>query len=470
MRTNYYRVVYLIPEELLTSEIMKFQKRNLETYIEKIVIPPLCDEKELKKLREELTFFEKIFSGLLHVIDEREIEFFDRYDTSKDIMGKVASIWYAFTKKSHASMGPRLGNFVEDIIEPWIKKYRQADVKTDALLTEFFIEKFKIPLNKGREKIDFIIDDNRSRILSLIELRTSEHTGGKTGQPSLMDKLPDVLDWLEDPKIRLRRTLQDKNYEKLELCIAILFSEKDRKLLSSENYSEGRFSTLRNYILSTKNVGGKLKNLIEKHGYEISIDGGRSFVKIAYDINIFNNTLKEYRRIVLRKDGFKTEVSIVWGDEFFQRYVGKSLLNLVQKEGEELADDLWLFYTVAINEIRVLAQFGETNIKKIYNFLKYVRKDMLQTFLDVYSRKNYKEYNIGSHVEYFDWFNEYIKQVASEYLEYIENEGITIKLLDTNDIASLYNYLKKLIIVTISMIISSRCNQQQTLNKYMPSK
>lgn len=441
-----YRILYLLPDRLLTkNKLLELQKEYSKTYIKDLVLPSLCDPARMDKLKDLLNDFEKVFSGLINTFNSSQ----------HDVLGRVAAIWYAFTKTSHASLGPRVGNFTEQLIRYWIKKHREnVDVYVNTVLTRYFIERFRVPLRRGRRKVDFIIEDRNTKTLSLVELRESEHTGGRTGQESLMDKLTQVLGWLEEPNIKLREILMRNNYHRLELAIAILFAEKDHRLLSQENYNEGRFTSLRDYILDNRHIGGKLKELVNNHGYEISLDECRSFTRLRYTNNTreqVDQSLKEYRRICLRKNDFEIELSILWGDEFFNKYIGKSFYELLSEAENEVADDIWLFFTVALNEAKILKEFGSSNLEKIFKFL-IENKDLLNTFNQLYNNQN-----ITTVMEYFDRLNELLDKIAKLFIQYAENNNIEIRLLETNDFLKQYIYLKQLCIVALALYKSGTC-------------
>jgi len=104
---NKYLILYLTPRRLYeTHTILKLQAEELKTYIEDVVMTVLCNHQISERIKAELTDIEKIFSGLINTSKTHE----------KDVMGKTASLWYFFTKKTHASLGPRIGNFVEELI------------------------------------------------------------------------------------------------------------------------------------------------------------------------------------------------------------------------------------------------------------------------------------------------------------------------------------------------------------------
>jgi len=446
-----YKILYLTPNAILEkSKFLKLQRKYIETYIEKLVLPTLQDPKKVDKLKDNLTEFEKILSGLINTLNAPE----------HDVLGKVAFVWYVFTKTSHASLGPRVGNFTEQVIKLWIedrgKHNRKVSVETNVSIAEYFNKHFGTSL-RGRRRIDFIINDKSRRTLSLIELRISEHTGGKTGQESLMDKLTEVLSWLEG-NVELRKRLKRKGYNRLELAIAILFAEKGHKLLSRDNYSEGRFTSLRDYILDRRHIGGRLEELINKFGYEISLDGGYNYVKLKYNEktkNLVDKALKNHRRIYLRKDDFTVELSILWGDEFFIKYVGKSFYELLIEAEYEIADDVWLFFTITINETKILKEYGFTYLEKVYEFL-VKNKILLDKFNDLYKRYEYESCKSSDNtilIRYFSELDELLDVYVNQFIKHARDSKLELRLLETNDFLKQYNYLKQLCIVALAMYV-----------------
>lgn len=435
-----YKVLYLTPNRILKgNRLLKLQKEYTKTYIEDLILPALRDPRKMDELKDVLTEFEKIFSGLINTLNAPD----------DDVLGKVALIWYAFTKTSHASLGPRVGNFTEQLIKHWIENYRNVNVDTNVSITKYFNKHFSTSLKRGKRRIDFIIDDVNRHTLSLIELRESEHTGGRTGQESLMDKLTEVLSWLEN-NVELREKLKEKGYNKLELIIAILFAEKDHKLLSQDNYNEGRFTSLRDYILDKRHIGGRLEELINEFGYELSLNGGHNYIKLKYSEEareLIDEALKSHRRIYLRKDNFIVELSILWGDEFFMRYVGKRFYDLLDKVGYGIADDIWLFFTVTINEAKILKEFSFTNLGKVYEFLTR-NKTLLSKFNVLYTNPS-----ITTLVQYFNALDALLDTYVNQFIKYARDNKLELRLLETNDFLKQYNYLKQLCIVALAMYI-----------------
>jgi hypothetical protein len=55
---------------------------------------------------------DKVFTGIIKL----------RERLNRNVLGKVASLWYYLTRIFHQSIGPRVGNFVEELISYWIEQ------------------------------------------------------------------------------------------------------------------------------------------------------------------------------------------------------------------------------------------------------------------------------------------------------------------------------------------------------------
>lgn len=443
-----YWILYLAPDRLIEHDkLLKLQKDNSKTFLDKIVIPALFQKNMVHNLRKSLNMFEEIFSGLVNT----------KNASKNDVIGRVASLWYTFTKTAHASLGPRVGNFTEQLITYWIKKYSpNVEVYTNITLSKCLSDILKVSLPKNRAKIDFVIFSSASHVLSLIELRISEHTGGRTGQESLMDKLVKVLNWLEESDIKLREVMVNAGYNKLILDIAILFSEKDYGLLSEYNYSKGRFTSLRKYIIEDRHFGGVLKKLIEIYGYEISYDSSATF-RSTYSKEALDNALKIYRKVYLRKDNFIVELSILWGDDFFRKYVGRMFCDLIEELSKEIADDIWLFFSIVINEFKVLHVFNVMNIHKLYKFLTEYNRSLINKFLEIYTDEH-----INSLSKYFRKLDNFAAYCVMQFLDYVRRKGIQLRLLETNDVTKQLIYLKQLCLVALAMYYYHNLKEHKT--------
>jgi len=443
---NKYLILYLTPSRLYESHIvLKLQAKALKTYIESIAIPILCNHEIDRKIEAELTATEKIFSGLINTSSTHE----------KDIMGKVASLWYFFTKKTHASLGPRMGGFVEDLVRElarhWItsKSGSVGVIESEINPDDFFKRYFNIALPATGMKVDFAI--YKGNTVSLVELRTSEHTGGRTSQQSLLDKFDWILDMLESESYSLRTSLVGKGIEKLELVIAILFSEKDKELVNRRNYSQGRHTSLVKYIVDKRHIGSRIENLVNVYRYEISYDGGRkfensfSFEKLE---SAFTNV--DTRKIILKKGSFILEIAILWGDEFFIKYAGSNFDELIKSSINTIADDLWIFLTVTLNELKLMKEFGRGAVERVYKFIRS-RNDLYQKFLHLY-----RDPSINSIDAYMDRLNSVFDEIATEFIKNLPSQQIDFRPLETNDMTAQYIYVVQAVIVALAMTLYSR--------------
>jgi hypothetical protein len=55
---------------------------------------------------------DKVFTGIIKL----------RERLNRNVLGKVASLWYYLTRIFHQSIGPHVGNFVEELISYWIEQ------------------------------------------------------------------------------------------------------------------------------------------------------------------------------------------------------------------------------------------------------------------------------------------------------------------------------------------------------------
>jgi hypothetical protein len=421
-----YRVLYLAPKELVKkNDILNLQYENAISFLENHVLKALFRG----EVEPKLTEFEQIFSGIKNIISSVE---------DQNVLGKVASLWYYFTKMAHASLGPRVGNFTEKLIAYFIKKYNKDVHRVDTNVTLSKLAKeFELEDN-SRSMIDFVIV--KSDEISLVELRISEHTGGKTGQGSLMDKFVKVLDWLEEKGFR--KKLVSGGIKSLNLVIAILFSEDTHELLSSNNYSKGRLTSLINYILDERHIYGKINKLIQNFGYETA-DCEELKVQIE-------KRLSRERSFSLEKDGFKVKFSILFGDEFFERFTGKRLYDLIKGEEYLIADDIWLFFALTLNELKISMEFSQTFARQIYDFLSQSEKgkEITKSFIKLYQTAKRHKMDLN---EYFKRLDNIITECSNEFMKYASKIGLKLRLLETNDITAHYAYLKQLCLASFAL-------------------
>ncbi|MEM3489424.1 MAG: hypothetical protein QXO75_07215, partial [Nitrososphaerota archaeon] len=162
-----YLLVYLMPSNLLeTSKLLKLQYEGIKT-----IMPCILKGLYEGGLEPKLHIFDEVFTGLFKNI---------RNSTDRSLLRKVSMEWYYFTKTFHQSMGPRIGNFIEELIVHWFER-PQRSIRRNTEISEYVSRKGE----ESRKKIDFILEDPQR--LTFMELRTSEHTGGRTAQGSLLD-------------------------------------------------------------------------------------------------------------------------------------------------------------------------------------------------------------------------------------------------------------------------------------------
>jgi len=274
----------------------------------------------------------------------------------------------------------------------------------------------------------------------LVELRMSEHTGGRTGQESLLDKVVAVLNLLEDAKAKLAEKLRQRGINEIDLVIATLFNE-NHELLTKDNFEKGRLTSLVNYVMEQKHVWGCLETL-SKYGYSLCNGLPLEEPKIRSE-------LSENRNICVQKSGdarFRVRLKILFGNEFFEEVTGKRLETLLEESSDVFADDVWLFYAVAINELKVCAQFGKTNVMRIYETFK--GSDIFERF-----SKEVYENNCLSMGECVERLSSLVEECADKFVEICRKNGEELRLLETNDLVANLEYLKQLCICALALYV-----------------
>ena len=413
-------LLYLTPEWLFQSNNLL----KLQWDVSKTIIPCFLKALYHGDVEVRLHEFDKIITGLKDRVDSM----------SGDIFAKIAITWYYFTRVTHQSLGPRVGNLAQSIIKDWINssnKYSMYDV--DIVLRRALSGIFGVNVDH-RNKIDFVAKSKDGKSVAFIELRMSEHTGGRTGQESLMDKFDKILDLIIDR--RLLKAALEKRVDTIELVIAILFNEQ-HELIKGSNYSEGRLNSLINYIMEENHIWGRVKQLKELN---FKICDGSDISK-----DIVNDALKSRstrRSVCLEGNGLKIYLKILLGDEFFKEYTGLSFEDLVKKYAKTIADDIWVMYMLTVNELKIAKLAGVTNVRRIYDISK--REQGLRQYLDrfrgMYTSGGTQGYRELS--SYIEDFNKLLSGYVGEVLELYSREGKELRLLETNDMAQNYLYLR----------------------------
>jgi len=440
-----YLVLYLLPKRLIHSnKMLELQWRNIET-----LIPCLLESLYAGKVNVKLHELDKIFTGIAKLSGQ----------LNGNILGKAASLWYYLTRIFHQSVGPRIGNFAEELIEYWINANGNYTVMgrnielRGALAALGILNLSKVAKKKKSEeerklkgKADFVLKSNSGGRVALIELRMSEHTGGRTAQQSLLDKIDYVLNSLEDPEFDLKRKLVNQGIKEVDFSIAILFNE-EHELLNINNFNKGRLSSLVGYIMDEKHIWGVVNHLAKNYGYKFC--NGDQISKKAFENKLQSPT---DRRVCIEdnRSNIKIWLKILFGDEFFQEYTGSTLADLLAKHAGMIADDIWLFYAVTINELKIAVEFGETHVKKIYDTL--LDTGAFGNFISTVYRNNNLSLN-----EYIHRFNQWIENCAHTIVRKYREMGCELRLLETNDLIASFEYLKQLCICALGEYFARNC-------------
>jgi len=430
-----YLVLYLLPKRLIHSnKMLELQWRNIET-----LIPCFLESLYTGKVDVKLHELDKVFTGITKL--GRQLD--------SNILGKVASLWYYLTKIFHQSVGPRIGNFAEELIVYWINAKGNYTVMGrnielgKALAALGILDLSKITKNSEEErklkgKVDFVLKSNSGGHVALVELRMSEHTGGRTAQQSLLDKTDYVLKLLEDPEFNLKRRLVNQGIREVDFSIAILFNE-EHELLDINNFNKGRLSSLVKFIMDERHVWGVVKDLAKNYGYKFC--NGDLISKEVFEKKLLSPT---DRRVCIEDDSLNIKIwlKMLFGDEFFQEYTGSTLAGLLADHAGMIADDIWLFYAVTINELKIAVEFGETHVKKIYDTL--LNTSAFRDFISTIYENNNLSLN-----EYIHRFNQWIEYCAHIIVRKYGERGSELRLLETNDLIAGFEYLKQLCICAL---------------------
>ena len=417
-----YLLLYLVPDELVSENAtLRAQKQYLRSYFEKTVVPTLLGEGNFG----EIPLFERVLSGLINLEKEPH----------RNVLEEIAPKWYVFMKRTYASIGPRIGNFTESLIGLWIGA-DQVNYNLDKFLEEYLSVRIK---KRKRSKIDFIV--TRDNTLNLIELRTSEHTGGRTGQESLTDKFVRFLGLLEDSDVKLRRALLRRGIKKTNLLVVMLFNELGQ-LLTPKNLNRGRYTSLVGYLSEERHLGGKIKELLSC-GYTLHA-GGRRFTEPPDDIErILKDAFLKARRVILEKDEFTVEIGILWGDEFFRRFTGKGLEELLRGDVKDrVGDDLWMFLVLALNELRLRASEGNSSIDMLRDYIR--GNNEFEAFIELRKKANSLD-------EFLDNLGKLVDSIISGFLKELSRSGKKLRPLGADDIVAQYNYLKGVVLMTLAI-------------------
>ncbi|MCH4816154.1 MAG: hypothetical protein QXY87_11050 [Saccharolobus sp.] len=377
---------------LKLTKFEQLQYESIESILNGFLLPILCNpEKHKDMILKEVNELEKIYLG---------------FKGSNSIYEKLAIFNYVIDRFFIASSGPRMGKIHENFLEYLLERSGYEILKNfNIYKLDLFKPYIKIEDKNKRKDIDFIA--LKGRELYLIEIRTSEHSGGRTGQESLFDKFKVVLDWIiENPEPISKRV------DTINFVITILYGES-HELLNRKNMNKGRFNSLVKYTLEKDNLGSRFERLIER-GYNVNCQN-------------FKECLEQGGSLEFNKDNFKISYSILIGEEFYKQIIGQdsSIKNSIITD---LGDDLWIVFLVMPYELRLYLNEGKIMSRAIYELIK----------------------NSFETLEAED-VNKTLENIANFILKNMED----IRLLETNDMKKQYEYLKILSAVALLMYISN---------------
>jgi hypothetical protein len=377
-----------VKKYLFKRSLTKFQEiqlKYIDSILQEILAPILCNYKNIDVIKSQITDIESFYFGFK--------------PNPSLISEKLVLPLYISNRFFIASSGPRFGSIYEDLIKSFLENFGyQVDVRVNIFNYAIFRDYHQKSVLNNKKVIDFIArKDNK---LYLIEQRTSEHTGGRTGQESLLDKFKVFLDWIIE---KSADPLINKGIREIYLVIFISYSEK-HEILTEQNVSKGRINSLIAYIV--ENLGDYFTRLITK-----------GFKTKCTDLT---SCLKQYRRLIFYTDQIKIEFRIMLGEEFYEEILGEKYSSLKDRIiKEELGDDLWVIYSILPYELRMYYEEGFMWSNRIYEMLV----------------SRYEHIITSASTE-----DDIINKLASKIIEDYKD----LRLLETNDLSKQYEYLKTL--------------------------
>lgn len=404
MRHGKYLVLGLAPKKILEKDrYLNIFWKNMET-LYKNFLPAII----YGKMDDSMNEIERIFTGL------KKYQGLD-----EDYMVTTAEDLLVFTRLFHSSTGPCKGNLFEELIEEWLKDGGFTVVRDLMLKTALqqFLTTWQNRWEKilGKGKIDFVLKkDDR---LALVELRMSEHTGGRTGQESLMDKFNKFLETLTLEK-DFADAIRKSRIENVEMIIEIVFSEDSKSIIDQPN--TGRLNSLISYLCEENHIYGKLRKLI----------------KISRDE--FGEELRRKREFSFDHEGIHFSLKLMYGNEFFKAYLGKDLDELLGNL--IIPDDVWMLFTIAINELRrlKLSRSGKTLTCEVYEIVE----DLSREGDNVFERYEEEIQNVQDLDSFVEKLDEVTNKIREHVLKVAEEARRQLFVLDTDDVSKSYRYLK----------------------------
>ncbi|MCC5998243.1 MAG: hypothetical protein LM573_04130 [Thermofilum sp.] len=282
--------------------------------------------------------------------------------------------------------------------------------------------------------------------VDFVELRMSEHTGGRTSQQSLLDKHEELLEMLNNG---LKKALLDKKINEINLVIAILFNERHDLIdpTNKNSYSPGRLNSLIKYIMQRNHIWGRVDDLKSK-GYKFC--NGKKIYRQAFQSMLTNS---HSVCIVSDNDKFRVVFKIILGNQFFQEYMCRDFNKILEDWLSLIADDIWLFYALSINEMKIAKQFGKTNVRIIYELLSSEKNSALNKFEKLYKNESEEKLSLS---DYTNKLNELANQCVNEIITYAKNKNVELKVLETNDVRALHEYLRQACLAAFAIYLAEK--------------
>jgi len=453
---NHYLILYLTPNPLFQdNDVLNLQWSN-----SKSLIPCLVQSLYDGVVPVRLHDFEKALTGLMNA--ERTAEW--------NILGKTASLWYYLTELFHQSLGPRKGGFAEELIVKWVEYYNNENVqkckgfkavkvdndnKSNSLTLGKVLTQYGIS-SKSKRQIDFVFESEKLGRVDFVELRMSEHTGGRTAQQSLLDKHEELLEMLNKG---LKERLLAKKINEMNLVIAILFNER-HELIDPKNknsYSPGRLNSLIKYIMQRNHIWGRVDDL-KSRGYRFCNS------KQINELTFQNMLTNSHSVCIVSGDGkFRVVFKILMGNQFFNEYMCKDFSGIQKDWLSMIADDVWLFYVLSINEMKIAKEFGKTSVRIIYELLSSEKNSTLNKFENLYKKGRAEKLSL---TEYINQLNELANQCVNEVITYAKMKNVELIVLETNEVGALHEYLRQACLAAFAVYLAEKkLDEDKVFNK-----
>lgn len=377
-----------VKKYLFNQSLTKFQEIQLKyinSILHDILVPILCNYNNIDIIKSQITDIESFYFGFKQ--------------NPSLISEKLALPLYISNRFFIASSGPRFGSIYEDLIKSFLENFGyHVDERVNIFKYTLFSEYYQRKHSKQQKVIDFIA--RKGNKLYLIEQRTSEHSGGRTGQESLLDKFKVFLNWILE---KSTDPLINQGVREIYLIIFISYSEK-HEILTEQNVNKGRINSLIEYIV--ENLGEYFTRLANK-GFKT-------------ECNDLTLCLKKDKMIVYYSNGIKLEFKIMLGEDFYKEMLGEKYSSLKNRIiNDELGDDLWVIYSILPYELRLYYEEGFMWSNRIYEMLISRYKDIITSSSNI---------------------DDIINKLANKIIE----EQKELRLLETNDVSKQYEYLKTL--------------------------